>query len=94
MPQLLTINVKNYQSQTQNFYFFQQPAIYTGGGQLVVSGTPYGAAYSVTKTTVLHGAQQWPDALPKIGRRRINNFVNPLVSTLETPSIDARTLIY
>lgn len=34
MSTLLTINVKNYQPQTQNFYFFQQPAIYTGGGQV------------------------------------------------------------
>ncbi|AXA43696.1 hypothetical protein [Rhizobium leguminosarum] len=34
MPQLLTMNVKNYESQTQNFYFFQQPAIYTGGGEV------------------------------------------------------------
>ncbi|MQB40833.1 hypothetical protein [Rhizobium sp. ICMP 5592] len=32
MSTLLTINVKNYQKQTQNFYFFQEPAIYTGGG--------------------------------------------------------------
>ncbi|XUY25789.1 hypothetical protein RMR21_009235 [Agrobacterium sp. rho-8.1] len=32
MSTLLTINVKNYEPQTQNFYFFQQPAIYTGGG--------------------------------------------------------------
>jgi hypothetical protein len=31
---MLTINVKNYESQTQNFHFFQQPAIYTGGGQV------------------------------------------------------------
>ncbi len=30
MSTMLTINVKNYESQTQNFYFFQQPAIYTG----------------------------------------------------------------
>lgn len=34
MSTLLTINVKNYESQTQNFYFFQQPSIYTGGGQV------------------------------------------------------------
>jgi hypothetical protein len=34
MPTLLTINVKNNQPQTQNFYFFQQPAIYTGGFQV------------------------------------------------------------
>ncbi|MCJ9673052.1 MULTISPECIES: type II toxin-antitoxin system RelE/ParE family toxin [unclassified Neorhizobium] len=34
------------------------------------SGTPYVAAYTVTETTVrvlrvLHGAQQWTDALPE-----------------------------
>ncbi|EJC80782.1 hypothetical protein Rleg4DRAFT_2435 [Rhizobium leguminosarum bv. trifolii WSM2297] len=34
MSTMLTINVKNYESQTQSFYFFQQPAIYTGGGQV------------------------------------------------------------
>lgn len=34
MSTMLTINVKNYEPQTQNFYFFQQPAIYTGGGQV------------------------------------------------------------
>lgn len=31
MSTLLTINVKNFESQTQNFYFFQEPAIYSGG---------------------------------------------------------------
>lgn len=34
MPTLLTINVRNYEPQAQNFYFFQQPAVYTGGGQV------------------------------------------------------------
>lgn len=34
MSTLLTINVKNLQPQTQNFFFFQQPAIYTGGGKI------------------------------------------------------------
>lgn len=34
MPTLLTINVKNFQPQTQSFFFFQQPAIYTGGAQV------------------------------------------------------------
>lgn len=34
MSTLLTINVRNYEPQTQGFYFFQQPAIYTGGGQV------------------------------------------------------------
>lgn len=34
MSTLLTINVQNFEPQTQNFFFFQQPAIYTGGGQI------------------------------------------------------------
>lgn len=34
MATLLTINVKNFEPQTQGFYFFQQPAVYTGGGQV------------------------------------------------------------
>lgn len=34
MSTLLTINVKNLESATQGFYFFQQPAIYTGGQQV------------------------------------------------------------
>lgn len=38
--------------------------------ELVVSGTPYIAAYAVTANTirilrVLHGAQRWPDELPE-----------------------------
>ncbi len=41
-----------------------------GTRELVITGTPYVAAYAVTKTTVrilrvLHGAQQWPDTLPE-----------------------------
>ena len=40
-----------------------------GTRELVVTGTPYVAAYQVTGETVrilrvLHGAQQWPDDLP------------------------------
>lgn len=40
-----------------------------GTRELVVNGTPYVAAYAITQTTVrilrvLHGAQEWPDALP------------------------------
>lgn len=31
MSTLLTINVKNEEPQTQGFYFFQQPSVYTGG---------------------------------------------------------------
>ncbi|MFA7413895.1 MAG: hypothetical protein WC048_05370 [Rhizobium sp.] len=32
MSTLLTINVTNLESATQGFYFFQQPAVYSGGG--------------------------------------------------------------
>lgn len=40
-----------------------------GTRELVVSGTPYIAVYTVRETTVrilrvLHGAQEWPDTLP------------------------------
>lgn len=34
MSTLLTINVTNMESAAQGFYFFQQPSIYTGGGQV------------------------------------------------------------
>ena len=34
MSTLLTINVKNLESATQEFYFFQEPAVYTGGSQV------------------------------------------------------------
>ncbi|MBY3095197.1 type II toxin-antitoxin system RelE/ParE family toxin [Rhizobium laguerreae] len=54
----------------QDFPESGRPGRIVGTRELVVSGTPYVAAYSVTKTTVrvlrvLHGAQQWPDALPE-----------------------------
>jgi toxin ParE1/3/4 len=46
------------------------PGRIAGTRELVGSGTPYVAAYAVTETEVrilrvLHGAQQWPDALPE-----------------------------
>lgn len=42
-----------------------------GTRELVISGTPYIAAYAVTKSAVrilrvLHGAQEWPDAFSGI----------------------------
>ncbi|MVA82734.1 type II toxin-antitoxin system mRNA interferase toxin, RelE/StbE family [Agrobacterium vitis] len=45
-----------------------RPGRITGTRELVVTGTPYIAAYAVTETTVrilrvLHGAQAWPDTL-------------------------------
>ncbi|MFG1192599.1 type II toxin-antitoxin system RelE/ParE family toxin [Xanthobacter flavus] len=41
-----------------------------GTRELVITGTPYVAAYAVTAETirilrVLHGAQRWPDELPQ-----------------------------
>jgi addiction module RelE/StbE family toxin len=46
-----------------------RPGRVAGTRELVVTGTPYVAAYQVTDTAVrilrvLHGAQQWPDDLP------------------------------
>lgn len=46
-----------------------RPGRIAGTRELVITGTPYIAAYAVTETTVrilrvLHGAQQWPDTLP------------------------------
>jgi addiction module RelE/StbE family toxin len=40
-----------------------------GTRELVINGTPYVAAYTVSETTVrilrvLHGMQEWPDSLP------------------------------
>jgi toxin ParE1/3/4 len=54
----------------QDFPESGRPGRIAGTRELVVSGTPYVAAYTVTETTVrvlrvLHGAQQWPDALPE-----------------------------
>jgi addiction module RelE/StbE family toxin len=45
-----------------------RPGRVAGTRELVVTGTPYVAAYQVTGETVrilrvLHGAQQWPDDL-------------------------------
>jgi addiction module RelE/StbE family toxin len=42
-----------------------------GTRELVISGTPYIAAYRIVGDTVrvlrvLHGAQQWPDEMPEI----------------------------
>lgn len=34
MSTLLTINVKNMEPQTQGFFFFQEPAVYTGGDKV------------------------------------------------------------
>ncbi|ACL62913.1 type II toxin-antitoxin system mRNA interferase toxin, RelE/StbE family [Methylobacterium nodulans] len=47
-----------------------RPGRIAGTRELVVTGTPYIAAYQVTGETVrilrvLHGAQQWPDDLPE-----------------------------
>lgn len=47
-----------------------RPGRVAGTRELVVTGTPYVAAYQVTSETVrilrvLHGAQQWPDDLPE-----------------------------
>ncbi|CAH1661633.1 type II toxin-antitoxin system RelE/ParE family toxin [Chelatococcus asaccharovorans] len=47
-----------------------RPGRVAGTRELVITGTPYVAAYAVTAETirilrVLHGAQRWPDDLPQ-----------------------------
>ena len=47
-----------------------RPGRVAGTRELVVTGTPYIAAYAVTADTVrilrvLHGAQRWPEELPE-----------------------------
>lgn len=47
-----------------------RPGRVSGTRELVITGTPYIAAYRVAGETirilrVLHGAQQWPDDLPE-----------------------------
>ncbi len=46
-----------------------RPGRIEGTRELVISGTPYIAAYRIASETVrilrvLHGAQQWPDEMP------------------------------
>ncbi len=46
-----------------------RPGRVAGTRELVITGTPYIAAYAATANTirilrVLHGAQRWPDELP------------------------------
>jgi addiction module RelE/StbE family toxin len=47
-----------------------RPGRIEGTRELVISGTPYIAAYRIVDDTVrvlrvLHGAQQWPDKMPE-----------------------------
>ncbi|QDF37931.1 type II toxin-antitoxin system RelE/ParE family toxin [Bradyrhizobium symbiodeficiens] len=47
-----------------------RPGRVAGTRELVIVGTPYVAAYTVTESLIrilriLHGAQQWPDELPE-----------------------------
>jgi plasmid stabilization system protein ParE len=47
-----------------------RPGRVAGTRELVVVGTPYVAAYTITESSirilrVLHGAQKWPDELPE-----------------------------
>lgn len=52
------------------FYEMGRPGRIDGTRELVISGTPYIAAYRIADNTVrilrvLHGAQQWPDEMPE-----------------------------
>ena len=50
MSTLLTINVTNLQSQTQEFFFFQQPAVYSGG-QSVYSNSLFSQSLGSSSST-------------------------------------------
>lgn len=78
MSTLLTINVKNLESATQNFYFFQQPAIYTGGAT-VYSNALYTQSLGNYQTTggmltfqvnlqYYAGIQQSNNQVPQVGQ--------------------------
>ena len=77
MSTLLTINLKNNSPYQQTFFFFQQPAVYTGGG-LVYSNSLWSASlgpYDTTGGTLTFaanlqfyaGAQQAVSLVPQVG---------------------------
>lgn len=49
MSTLIRVNVTNNSSSPKNFYFFQQPAIYSGGSQVYTN--------SILSTTILPSQQ-------------------------------------
>jgi hypothetical protein len=59
MPTPITINVRNNSSSVQNFFFFQQPAIYTGGQQVYTNSLytqallPYATSGAVLTFSVI-----------------------------------------
>jgi len=77
MPTRLTINVRNQTSSTQNFYFFQQPAVFTGGS-MVYSNSLYsqslpsydqtGAVLTVQADAQIYAAIQQAHSMPAVGK--------------------------
>jgi hypothetical protein len=59
MPTPITINVRNESSSTQNFFFFQQPAIYIGGQEVYTNSLytqtllPYASSGATLSFSVL-----------------------------------------
>ncbi|NLS01612.1 hypothetical protein HGP17_32660 [Rhizobium sp. P38BS-XIX] len=76
MAGTFTINVQNRQPQTQSFYFFQQPSIFSGGGQaysnslfsqVLASYDTSGAVMTFMVEQNYHAAIQQANSMPQVG---------------------------
>jgi len=78
MSTLLTVNVTNNSPSVQSFYFFQQPAVYTGGGSvysnslwassLVPFAQTGGQLTFVANVQFYAGVQQAVSLVPQVGQ--------------------------
>jgi hypothetical protein len=77
MPTPITINVRNESLTTQNFFFFQQPAIYTGGQGVYTNSLftqalfPYSTSGAVLTFSVIlqfYAGVQQQDSPPVVGQ--------------------------
>jgi hypothetical protein len=77
MPTQITINVRNLSPNLQNFFFFQQPAIYIGGQQVYTNSlytsalSPYstsGGVLSFTMVLQYYAGVQQQVAPPQVGQ--------------------------
>jgi len=103
MSTLLTINVVNNQAVNNTFFFFQQPAIYTGGAEVYSNSlfsqllAPAKKGSSLTFQTNVQfyaGVQQTNNAIPIPGQ--INGFassIQPIDLTPATGSSDNSTIM-
>ncbi|MHA7775022.1 hypothetical protein [Roseibium sp. M-1] len=78
MSTLLTINVKNMESSTESLFFFQQPSIFNGGGQIysnslfaqnLSSYSQTGAILTFQVNLQYYAAIQEAQSLPHVGQQ-------------------------